>query len=43
MNASNVAAEALMKAEQENQIIIDQLEEANQRVRDYQAKIKEMS
>lgn len=29
MNASNVAAEALMKAEQENQIIIDQMEEAN--------------
>lgn len=43
VNASKREAEALMKAEEQNQVILDQLEEANQRVKDYQAKIKEMA
>lgn len=41
-NASNMAAEALINAEQENLRILDQLDENKQRQKEYQAKIKEL-
>lgn len=41
-NASNMAAEALIVAEQENLRILDQLDEGKQRLKDLQQRIKEL-
>lgn len=41
-NASNMAAEALILAEQENLRILDQIDESKQRLKEYLQKIKEL-
>jgi hypothetical protein len=41
-NASNIAAEALINAENENLRILDQLDESKERVKEYQQKIKDL-
>jgi hypothetical protein len=41
-NASNMAAEALIVAEQENLQILDQLDESKQRLKDSSQRIKDL-
>ena len=41
-NASNIAAEALINAENENLRILDQLDESKERIKEYQQKIKDL-